>query len=115
MKKSIILIGAILAVVNLLLGLIISTYDYFNLAISTIVIVLTAIILLAINVRLRLKDGYKVSLNIIIPIIGIAQYLFALFMPNHITDNWEFIAIILFSVIEVILCIAANSVSTIIK
>ena len=112
MKKSIILIGATLALVNLLFGLIISAYDYFNLAISTIVIVLTFLILLAINGLMRLKDGYKVSLNIVIPAIGIVQYLFSLFMPSQFSDNWGLIVIIFLTAIEAILLIAANNIST---
>lgn len=112
MKKSIILAGVVLVLVNLLMGLIISTYDCFNLAVSTIVILFTVIVHLAINSRLGLKDGYKVSMNIIIPIIGVVQYLIALFMPNHFNDNWGLITIILLVVTEVILLIAANSIST---
>lgn len=112
MRKIIILAGTILILINLVLGLIISAYDSFNLTVSTTVIVLTVIALLAINGRVKLKDGFKVSLNIIIPIIGIIQYLFALFMPNHFNDNWGLITIILLVVTEVILLISANSIST---
>ena len=112
MKKSIISIGALLILINLVFGLIMSAYDSFNLTISTITIVLTIIILLVINGGVKLKDGFKVSLNIIISIIGIIQYLFALFMPNHFNDNWELITLILLTVAEIILLIATNSIST---
>ena len=115
MKKSIISIGALLILNNLVFGLIISAYDSFNLTISTITIALTIIILLVINGGVKLNDGFNVSLNIIIPIIGIIQYLFALFMPNHFNDNWGLITIILLVVTEVILLIAANSISSKIK
>ena len=115
MKKPIIISATILCAVNLLLGLIISAYGCLNIAISTIIIILTAIILLAVNRIVPLKDGYKVSLNIIFPAIGFIQYLLAVFMPNRFSDNWGLIAIIILVAIETILLVVANSISTKIK
>lgn len=112
MKQSIILIGSILVIVNLLLGLIISAYGCVNLVASTVILVLTAVVLLLINGRMSLKDGYVVSLNILIPIIGLIQYLIAIFMSNRFSDNWGLIMLIALTVIEAIILIAANRIST---
>lgn len=112
MKKSIIVIGSILFIINLLLGLIISAYGCVNLFVSTAIILLTTIILLVVNDYMRLKDGYKVSLNVIIPIIGTVQFLIGIFMPRQFSDNWGLIAILILTAFEVILLIAANSIST---
>lgn len=112
MKRSIFLIGSILVIVNLLLGLIISAYGCVNLVASTVILVLTAVILLLINGRMSLKDGYVVSLNILIPIIGLIQYLIAIFMPSRFSDNWGLIMLLALTVIEAIILIAANRIST---
>lgn len=112
MKKSIIVIGSILFIINLLLGLIISAYGCVNLFVSTAIILLTTIILLVVNDYMRLKDGYKVSLNVIIPIIGLIQYLIAIFMPSRFSDNWGLITLLVLIAIEAIILVAANSIST---
>ncbi len=112
MKQSIIIIGSILVVVNLLLGLIISAYGCVNLVASTVILVLTAVILLLANGRMGLKDGYVVSLNILIPIIGLIQYLIAVFMPSRFSDNWGLITLLVLTAIEAILLVAANSITT---
>lgn len=112
MKQSIIIIGSILVVVNLLLGLIISAYGCINLVASTVILVLTAVVLILINGRMSLKDGYAVSLNILIPIIGLIQYLIAIFMPSRFSDNWGLIMLLVLTVIEAIILVAANSIST---
>lgn len=115
MKQSIILIGSILVIVNLLLGLIISAYGCINLAASTVILVLTAVVLLLVNGRMSLKDGYVVSLNILIPIIGLIQYLIAIFMPSRFSNNWGLITLLVLITIEAILLVATNSISTKIK
>ena len=112
MKKSIIIVGSILVIVNLLLGLIISAYGCVNLVASTVILVLTAVVLLLINGRMSLKDGYVVSLNILIPIIGLIQYLIAIFMPSRFSDNWGLITILVLIALEAILLAAANSISS---
>ena len=112
MKQSIILIGSILVIVNLLLGLIISAYGCINLVTSTVILVLTAVVLILINGRMSLKDDYVGSLNILIPIIGLIQYLIAIFMPSRFSDNWGLITLLVLIAIEVIILVAANSIST---
>lgn len=111
MKRSIFLIGSILVIVNLMLGMIISAYGYINLVASTVILVLTAVVLLLVNGLMSLKDGYVVSLNILIPIIGLIQYLIAIFMPSRFSDNWGLITLLVLIAIEAILLVATNSIS----
>lgn len=115
MKKSIIIVGSILCIVNLLLVLIISAYGCINLIAATVIVVLTTIMLLVVNNSVRLKDGYKVSMNVIIPIIGTIQYLIGIFMPSQFSDNWGLITILVLIALEAILLAAANSISSKIK
>lgn len=111
MNKAIITTGVLFGVVNLLIGLIVTAYGSANIAVTTVVIALTTVLLLAVNGRLRLRAGYKVSLSLIIPVIGAIQYFMGLFMPDRFSDNWVLIALIITEAVEAFLLIAANSVS----
>lgn len=113
MNKTIITIGSIFAVVNLLIGLIVSAFGWINIVISTAIIVATTLLLLAINNGyIFLKEGFKVSLGFIIPTFGLIEYLFAVFMPNKFADNWCLIVVILLCAMEAGLLISAHNVST---
>lgn len=70
MKQIIIVIGIILLVANLLFGLILSSYEVFNLFVSSLVIVATTALLFCLNV-VTLKDGFKISLHVLFPILEV--------------------------------------------
>lgn len=114
-NKTILCLGGIYAILNLLIGLIISSHDGFNLSITTTIIIITTVLLMIVNGGWRLKDGYKVSLDFIIPTIGLIQYFFALFMPNSLKDNWYLIVIIILWAFETILFISVKTISNKIK
>ncbi len=92
-------------------GLIVTAFGWFNIIISTLIIVLTTIILLAVFNLMNLKDGYKVSLSFIIPILGVIEYVLSVFMPNRMSDNWCLILIILLFLAEVVIVSVAQTVS----
>ena len=108
-NKTILCIGGVLALLNLLAGLILSNYDLVNIAVTTVIIIITTVVLLRVNSFTELKDGFKVSLNFIIPTIGIIQYIFALFMPNRITDNWYLIILLILLAFEMMLLLITKS------
>lgn len=111
MNKTILWICGVFAILNLLIGLIVSAYGGINIAVTTMIIILTTVILLGVNGSIRLKDGFKVSLDFIIPVIGLIEYLFALFMPNRFTDNWCLIVILIILAFEALILIGTKSVS----
>lgn len=111
MKRSIISIGVLFAAVNLLFGWILSAFGWVNVAASTLIIILTAIILLVLNSGSNTKNGFVVSLNLIFPAFGLLQYLLAVFMPDKVDDNWCLIAIIILLAIEAAVFIAVRNVS----
>lgn len=111
MNKAIIIISSILVAVNLLCGLIVTAFGWFNVFISTLIIVLTTILFLAVFNRMNLKDGYKVSLSFIIPILGVLEYFLSVFMPNRVSDNWCLILIILLFLAEVVIVSVSQTVS----
>ncbi len=111
MNKAIIATGVLFGVVNLLIGLIVTAYGSANIAVTTAVIALTTVLLWAVNSRMRLSAGYRVSLGLTVPVIGAVQYFMGLFMPDRFSDNWVLIALIITVAFEAVLLIAANSVS----
>ena len=114
MKKAILITSAILLALNLIFGLVLSSYDWFNVAVSSGIIILTVSLCLLAD-RAVIKDGFNVSLLILFSIIGLIQYILAVFMPSAFTDNWIFIAIIVLFGIEAIMLTGASIVSDKIK
>ena len=111
MNKTILWIGGVFALLNLLIGLIVSAYGGVNIAVTTVIILLTTIILLGVNGSMGLKDGFKISLDFIIPVIGLIEYFFALFMPNRFIDNWCLIVILILLAFESLILIGTKSIS----
>lgn len=110
MKRIIILSSAVLLVANLLLGLILSFYGGYNVAISSFVIIGTGILLYLIH-TINLKDAYKVSLTLLFAIAGCLEFLLSLLSPNRLTDNWWLIIVILLMAFEAIMLIVTNTIS----
>lgn len=110
MKRIIIISGIILLTANLLFGLILSSFDNFNVCVSSAVIVVSTLLLLLTN-AICLKDGYKVSLLCLFSVLGIVEYTLSLFAPNKFTDNWWLISVIVLIVIEAILLLITNTIS----
>ena len=110
MTKTIIYIGIVLTVCNLLAGLLLSSFGGVNLAISTLAIVITVILILLVQ-NMRFRNGFKVSLSFILPVIGLVQYLLAVIMPCRIEDNGYLIVAVALLIVEVIILIATNQTS----
>ena len=110
MKKVILLSSVALLLVNILVGLLLSAYDTFNVIATSIIILLTAGLLYATTV-IQLKDAFRVSLSIIFAFVGLVLYLLLLFAPHHIQDNWAIIAAILLIITEIIVLFVAHQIS----
>lgn len=114
MKKIIIFSCIVLLIANLLFGAILSFYGEFNVAISSVVIVVTGLLLYLTDI-IRLKDGYKISLMLIFAVGGLLEFVLSLIAPNRLIDNWWLILVIGLMVAEAILLIITNTVSNKIK
>lgn len=114
MTKAIVCISALLIALNLILGVIVSSYGWFNITVSSFVILLTAVYCLLANLP-SVRGGFKVSLSLIYPLAGLIQFFIALFMPIQFTDNWGLITILLIAGIEAVLLISALLTSKAVK
>ena len=114
MKKTIILTGLMLIILNLLLGLLLSFYGWINVTASSLVVVVVVALLLVVN-EVTLKDGFKAALTILFALAGLLQYIIACFMPNRWEDNWGLIVIVILVVLQAFLLMACHIVSCKIK
>lgn len=114
MKKSIIVIASILLAVNLMLGLLLSSFALFNIIFSSITIIATGFIIYLLK-QIKLKDAFIVSLTFIFSVLGIITYILSLLSSSHIQDNICVIITVLIWAIEaiiIILCIKLSKIDT---
>lgn len=110
MKQIIIVIGITLLVANLLFGLILSSYEVFNLFVSSLVIVATTALLFCLNV-VTLKDGFKISLHVLFSILGGMEFVLSLFSAKTFENNWFLLVIVLSLAVQSIILLITNRVS----
>lgn len=87
MKKTIIFSTIGLIAVNLLAGVILSRYHLFNIAATSVVILLTGC-LNYIAATIPLKDTYRVAHYYLFSLLGVVMLLLMLFSPHQLKDNW---------------------------
>lgn len=114
MKKVIILTCAVLLTANLLCGAILSSYNGCNLALSSAVIIVSAVLLYLVD-SISIKDGYKVSLMLLFITIGLLEFILSLMAPNQVADNWWLIVVITLMAIQAITLIITRSISSKLK
>lgn len=110
MKSTILSIGGILIAVNLLFGLLLSAYAPFNMWFNTIVIAVTTIMLFLIQV-ISLKDAFKVSLTILLPISFFIKLVMGCLSPERIEDNWCVIVCLLITLVEALIIMVVSRTS----
>ena len=114
MKTVILTTGTVLFAVNGLFGLLLSGYDNFNLAFTSIVIAVTTLLLYLLR-TIKLKDGFIPGLGLMIALFGIICYILGLVSHNEVQDNGYIIASIVLLAIEVIALVICHITSKSIK
>ena len=114
MKNLTFTIGILLLALNLLLGWIISGYASFNVWANCAVIIVNVIFIWTIA-SISLKDGFRISYNILFPIICIIEFLSIAFSRPTLEDNGAIVFVLLAILLQCVLLLAANHVSKSIK
>ena len=114
MKKTILILGGLALVVNILLGLLLSKYDYFNMGANCGVIALNTALLFCLY-QFNMRDAFRISLSLIFVIVGIIELALGCFMQQHLQDNGCLIAILILLFVEISLCVIVNILSNKIK
>lgn len=110
MKQIIITLGIIFLLANLAFGLVIESFESFNLLMSSGVILFTFGILLTTEF-IKMKDAYKISLHLINCICGIIEYIITLVAKQDMQDNWFYVALIIIVAFQLILITTTNVTS----
>ena len=110
MKKIFLYTGALLLILNSLLGLILSAYDTFNWVLNDGVILVNLALFNYLAVS-RVKDGFKFSMTLFFLVSGFTEFLLGLFMKSYFTDNLLLILLCLILIIQVGVLVVMRSIS----
>lgn len=110
MKNITLITGLILLLTNILIGLVLSAYQPFNIVVSSIVIIATTALIYSMRC-MTLKDAFYISLTGIFGIVGIIAFVLGLFAPQRFADNWYLIVIFLLIAFEAIMLLIAHKTS----
>lgn len=110
MKQVIITLGIIFLLANLAFGLVLDSFDMFNLLMSSGTIVFTMGALMSIEI-IKIKDGFKVPLYIMNSICGVIEYIIALVAKNDMSNNWFYVLLIVIVALQLVLLTATNVTS----
>ena len=110
----ILIIGCLSLVFNILLGLLLSHYDYFNMSVNCGVIVLNTALLLSLY-RLNMRDAFRISFSLLISLLTIVEIILGCLMPQQLQDNGYLIALIVLLFFEIALIVITNILSNKIK
>lgn len=110
MKQIVVTLGVIFLFANLAFGLVLDSYDLFNLLMSSGAIIFTTIILMSIEL-IKMKDSFKVPLYVINSFCGIIEYIIALIAKNDMSNNWFYVLLIVIVAFQLVLLTATNVTS----
>ena len=112
MKNLTLIIGCIILLLNLVIGLIFSSYKPFNIGLNSGVIIVNTLMLYSLGVT-QIKDGFKISLSFLFLIAAVIEFFMALIVPNEWENNATLTMLILLFAGQVILYVIAYFVSKI--
>lgn len=110
MKKTILFTAIAVLVINILSGLLLSSYHTFNWTATSIVVLLTAI-LMYITESITMKDAFRVSLPFTFAFLGILMFLLMLFSKHQLQDNWCVIVSLVILMMEAVILYIMHRVS----
>lgn len=114
MKKTILILGGLALIVNVLLGLLLSKYDYFNMGVNCGVIALNSALLFCLW-QFNLRDAFRISFSFLFSFLGIVELVLGCLIPQKLEDNGYLIATITILFIEISLFVITNILSNKIK
>lgn len=114
MKNIYLTIGAVIIVINSVIGLIFNSYTTFNWLSSDVVILINTLFLYYISSS-KIHDGFKVALSFILPSIGLLSFILSLKLEKKIENNIILVFLICSIAIQFLLLIITNYLKTIKK
>ena len=110
MKKGLLIFGIILLISNILIGLIVSSYETFNVCLTSVVIIATTLLLGWLSSS-NLKDAFKISLTVLFSFLGLVEFVLGFVAPSQFENNWYLVVIIVLMIIESLFVISSSMAS----
>ena len=114
MKKMILICGSLALVLNVLLGILLSHYAYFNMGVNCGVIALNTVLLLSLY-WLNMRDAFRISFSFLFSFLAIVEIILGCLMPRQLQDNGYQITLIVLLFIEITLILVTYIFSNNIK
>ena len=114
MKRTILILGGLALIVNVLFGLLLSGYSYFNMGVNCGVIALNAALLLGLY-KFNMRDAFRIALSFLFVIVGLIELILGCFMQQQLQDNACLIAIVILLFAKISLFVIVNILSNKIK
>ena len=114
MKYIEIYIGSLILLLNIVIGVIVSSFSLQNIIFTSIVIVTTTILMHILN-KLNVKDGFKYSFIILFSFFSVIQYVLCLLSSSNIEDNWNIVICAIIFIFEIILILISKVLSKKVK
>lgn len=106
MKLKTLIIGIVLLAANVLFGLLLSSYQAFNVWFTSIVIVINTTLILLTQL-IPFRSGFAISLSFLYTFLGAVEFILGLVSHQHIYDNGYVIAVVVLIVLQVLLAVLA--------
>lgn len=99
MKKTFLVLGGLLVLINTSIGIIFSSYNLFNMLIADASVILSTLLLFGLY-QSSMADGFKMGFTILFAITGFIRFICAVIMPEQLNDNLPLLFFIIFFAIE---------------
>lgn len=110
MKQAILTLGIIFLFANIAFGLVLDSFDTFNVVFSSGAIAVTTIILLLVD-YIKIKDAFKVSLYFVNAVCGLIEYIIGLIVEHDMPNNWYYAVLIMILAFQSVLLTVTNITS----
>ena len=101
-------------VLNVIFGLIITSYTPFKVCFSSVAIIVTAILLCLLSI-VKLKDAFSISLSFLFAFLGVVQFILGCLSPARFTDNGCLVAALLILAFEISILLICSLTSKTVK
>ena len=94
MKNLTLILGFFLLVLNVLIGLMYSSYKPFNLGLNSAVIIINTLMIYSLGIA-QIKDGFRIPLVFLFLIAAIIEFILGFFVPESWKNNFALTGLIL--------------------
>jgi hypothetical protein len=101
MKKTFLIIGIVLILLNTIIGALFSSYQEYNVGLVDISIILTTALLYSL-VESKIADGFRIGLTVLFSITGFIRVVCALSSNENVKDNWSILLLLVILAFELI-------------